>query len=163
MREYVREPADLEVIGRWIEAGSPRRGYYEAVRPLLKRDCLRCHGRASTVSGATSLDTYADVLPYAVSRGEPIQQIALRAHVHLFGGGLVLLVLTLLVSATAAPQRWRMGVSTALWGSLAAGVLSQYLAQLHVLWAYLTWLSGLGLAISFTAALGLIIREMWFR
>jgi len=163
MWEYVREPADIETVGRWIAAGSSRRGFYETVRPILKRDCWECHGRVGTRSGARPLEAYADVLPYAVTRGPPLKQLSLRAHAHLLGVGLVLLALTLLVNATSAPERLRVGVSAGLFLSLLGDVLGQYLAKLHGGFAYFTWLSGWGFVVSFVAALGLITRELWFK
>ena len=110
-----------------------------------------------------SLYSYAEVLPYALTRGVPLRQVAVRAHAHLFGVGLVLLVVALLVSATTAPQRGRVAICAALFLTLIGDVLGQFLAKLHGVLAYLTWLSGWGLVLSLTVALGLITHELWFR
>ncbi len=162
MREYVKSEADIKTICRWLDSGSGRLGYYESASPIIQRDCSQCHGKVPTVAGVGSLYTYADVLPYAMTRGSPIRKLSLRAHVHLFGIGLLLLILTMLANRTSIPHFLKLTISISLFGLLATDILSQYLAKLNDAFAYIVWISGLLLNISVVISILLVLRDIWF-
>ena len=162
MREYVKSEADIKTICRWLDSGSGRLGYYESASPIIQRDCSQCHGKVPTVAGVGSLYTYADVLPYAMTRGSPIRKLSLRAHVHLFGIGLLLLILTMLANRTSIPHFLKLTISISLFGLLATDILSQYLAKLNDAFAYIVWMSGLLLNIFVVISILLVLRDIWF-
>lgn len=160
MREYAKNDADVEMICQWLKSGGDRLGYYESASPIIQRDCSRCHGKIPTVAGA--LYTYADVLPYAKTRGVPIEKLSLRSHVHLFGIGLLLLILTMLINLTSMPDFLKLSISISLFGLLATDVLSQYLAKLNDIFAYSVWMSGLLFNLFVIISILLILRDIWF-
>jgi len=162
MREYVKNESDVETICRWLKAGGDRTGYYESSANIIHRDCSRCHGKVPTVAGAGALYTYADVLPYAITRGVPIGKLSLRAHIHLFGIGLLLLILTMLANRTLIPNFLKLAISISLFGLLATDILSQYLAKLHEAFAYIVWISGLLFNVFVIISILLIVRDIWF-
>ncbi len=163
MREYVKSDADIEAVCRWLKAGGDRTGYYESSAPIIHRDCSRCHGKVSTVAGAGALYTYADVLPYAITCGVPIGKLSLRAHVHLFGVGLLLLILTMLANRTSIPNLLKLTISISLFGLLAIDVLSQYLAKLNEAFAYIVWISGLLFNVFVVISILIVLCDIWFR
>jgi len=163
MREYVKNEGDVETLCRWLKSGGERVGYYESSVPIIHRDCSRCHGKIPTVAGAGSLYTYADVLPYAITRGIPIRKLSLRSHVHLFGIGLLLLILTMLVNRTSIPNLLKVAISISLFGLLAIDILSQYLAKLNEVFAYIVWISGLLFNVFIVISILIALCDIWVR
>ncbi|HIE28956.1 TPA: hypothetical protein EYP66_16905 [Candidatus Poribacteria bacterium] len=163
MREYVKSDADVETICRWLKFGGDRLGYYESASPIIQRDCSHCHGKIATIAGVGALYTYADVLPYAKTRGVPIEKLSLRSHVHLFGIGLLLLILTSLANRTSMPHLLKLATSISLFGLLTTDVLSQYLAKLSAIFAYIVWMSGLLFNLFVIISILLILCDIWLR
>jgi len=161
MRKYLKDERDSRALLEWTGAGAERLGFYETAWPALERNCFSCHGKNAAQSGLICLYTYADVVPYAATRGDAVKEISSRAHVHLLGLGTTLLALGLLVSATGLPRGWRITIVVVLFISLSVDILAQYLAKVLSPAGYVVWASGVLLALSMAVSAVVVVRDLW--
>lgn len=165
MYQHVADDADIETVASWIANGSREPAYESDIRPILKLSCTNCHNPTSTMTGAAPgmpLTSYAETLRYTQA-GYGWVKMAKQAHVHLFGIGTFLVVVTGIFAFSSFRPWVRNTLISVCWVSLILDVLSWWLTKYVPGFAYL--IVGAGAAMSGTAiamsALGLL--DMWVR
>lgn len=103
MYKHVTEDEDIDLVDEWIENGAKKEDEtYKTVENIIKLDCMNCHSKTSTMTGAIPsmpLQTYEEILSHTEA-GYSWSKMSKQAHIHMFGIAMFLIVVTLLFSYT---------------------------------------------------------------
>lgn len=163
MNQYVADDADIETVAKWIAGGKSEATYEAEVRPILRRDCTSCHNPGSTMTNAMPgmpLTTYQEVLPLTQA-GYSWVKMAKQAHVHLFGIGTFLALVTLIFAFTSFRPWLRTGLISLCWVALLLDVLSWWLTKYELGFAYVIVGAGAAMSGSAIAMSALAMLDLW--
>ncbi len=161
MGKYLRPSRDRDQVIEWLRKGGERTGFYEKVEPILARHCLSCHGASSTVAAGVSLVLYSDVQPYSAQRGPSTKKLIKQTHIHLFGIGSALVLISLLVSITRLHILVRAAFAVLPLSALLADVACWWWIRVWDGAAHLGWFAGLMLFVSAGVSILLIMVDLW--
>jgi len=163
MNQYVADEADIEAVSKWITSGKTEADYQKEIAPILNTACVSCHNPTSTMSGAMPglpLTTYKEVLAHSEA-GYSWVKMAKQAHVHLFGIG-TFLALVSLIFAFASFRPWvRNTLITAGWVALILDVLCWWLTKYELGFAYVIVGAGATMSGSAIGMCGLAMLDLW--
>ncbi len=165
MNQYVADDADIEAVSKWIANGKTEEEYKKTIAPIMSTACVSCHNPTSTMSGAMPglpLTTYKEVVKYTVA-GYSWVKMAKQAHVHLFGIGTFLALVTFIFAFTSFRPWFRSTVIAVTWIALILDVLCWWLTKYQLGFAYVivgagAAMSGGGIGMSVLALLDLWIK-----
>lgn len=109
MYKHVTEDESIAIVERWIDSGMSREGYEAEVKAVMEEDCTNCHSTGSTMTEAVPdmpLTGYDEVMVFT-TRGLPEGKLLRSLHTHLFGIGVALLALSLLLAMTDLRPAWK--------------------------------------------------------
>lgn len=163
MYQHVADDADIETVKTWIAEGSQEKAYTKDIRPILKLSCTSCHNPSSTMTGAAPgipLTSYKETLRYTEA-GYGWVKMAKQAHVHLFGIGTFLVLVTGIFAFTSFRPWIRNTLISVCWVALLLDVLSWWLTKYMPGFAYV--IVGAGAAMSGTAIAmsALALLDFW--
>lgn len=165
MYDYVTVDESIDEVASWVQGGRDRQVFHDSVMPILQEDCTNCHSRGSTMTDAAPgmpLTSYEDVLPLAEA-GLPWARLASQSHTHLFGIGLFVTLLALLMAHTDYRGWLKViligGAFLGLWGDVLSWLAGKYTeaAGLGI------YLAGALLSASVVAMALLVILDLWLR
>ena len=165
MYEYVADDEDIEIVQQWIAEGASKEFFNEEVRPIMKADCTKCHSKSSTMSKAMNsmpLGKYEQVLELTEG-GYTWAKMSRQAHLHLFGIGVFLAILSLLM-AHSSYFPWIRNLlivtsSVFLWLDVLGWWLTKYLIE----FAYVIYIAGAVMSASILAMCVLVLLDTWVR
>ncbi|MDA3962870.1 MAG: hypothetical protein PF961_18965 [Planctomycetota bacterium] len=163
MYEYVADDADIEVVANWISNGSSEEVFEQSIKPIMRRDCTSCHNPTSTMSDAMPgmpLTTYAEVTKHTKA-GYSWVKMAKQAHVHLFGIGTFLIIVTTIFAFTSFPSWIRSTLITITWTALLIDVLCWWITKYYLIFAYLIVGAGSAMSGGIIAMAGLALLDCW--
>lgn len=70
MYDFVTDDESIDAVHRWIEAGASRETYERDIRPVMQKDCTKCHNSTATRSYARTdmpMSGYEDVVSWTKS------------------------------------------------------------------------------------------------
>ena len=163
MYEYVVDDEDIETVQRWIDGGAKKAVFKAEVHPIFKADCTKCHSKSSTLTKAMPslpLGRFKEALPLTQA-GYTWAKMARQAHMHLFGIGLFLAILSLLLAHSSYyPWIRILLISTStifLWIDVLGWWLTKYLVE----FAYAIYFAGAVMSTSILAMCVLVFLDMW--
>ena len=163
MYEYVADDEDIETVQGWIDGGAKKAAFKAEVLPIFKADCTKCHSKSSTLTKAMPgipLTKYEDVLPL-IQAGYTWAKMSRQAHMHLFGIGLFLAILSLLLAHSSYyPWIRILLISTStifLWIDVLGWWLTKYLIE----FAYAIYFAGAVMSTSILAMSVLVFLDIW--
>ncbi|MCK6490259.1 MAG: hypothetical protein L6R48_18430 [Planctomycetes bacterium] len=165
MNQYVADDADIETVAKWIAGGKSEATYEAEVRPILRRDCTSCHSPGSTMTDAMPgmpLTTYQEVLPLTQA-GYSWVKMAKQAHVHLFGIGTFLALVTLIFAFTSFRPWLRITAISVTWTALLLDVLCWWLTKYELGFAYVIVGAGAAMSGGAIAMSALALLDLWVR
>jgi hypothetical protein len=159
MNEFVADESDIEAMEQWIASGKTEAEYDKTIAPILNTSCVSCHNPTSTMTGAMPglpLTSYKEVLSHTEA-GYSWVKMAKQAHVHLFGIGTFLALVSFIFAFTSFRPWIRNTVITVGWVALILDVLCWWLTKYHLSFAYV--IVGAGAAMS-SSAIGMCFLSM---
>jgi hypothetical protein len=166
MYEYVVDDEDIETVEFWIEQGKKDDAIFkDQVMPILADDCTSCHNRSSTKTKAAPnipLTSFEAVLTYTEA-GYSWGAMARQAHLHLFGIGTFLVILSLLFAYTDVFPwiKYTLIISSAF--GLWTDVLCWWLTKYYVNFAYVIFFAGGVLCGSIILMSILSLIDLWVK
>ena len=159
MKQYFATEQERHAVLEWLDQGSERKRFYR-IYPIIERRCLACHG-AGMSRGDVSLVDWADTLEVVLEPGVPTRKLLQQTHVHLFGMGFLLLVVSFFWSRARFSRRLRLSLILSLYLALSIDISSWWLAKFSSFFASMIWLSGMVLYPSLFLVLLLTIYDLW--
>lgn len=163
MYEYVADDEDIEIVQQWIAEGASEEFFKEEVLPIMKADCTKCHSKSSTMSKAITsmpLGNYEQVLAQTKG-GYSWGKMSRQAHLHLFGIGVFLALLSgLMAYSSYYPWIRNLLIATStifLWLDVLGWWLTKYMVE----FAYLIYVSGTLMSGSILAMCVLVLLDIW--
>lgn len=163
MYEYVADDEDIEIVQQWIAEGAGKAFFKEQVQPILKADCVKCHSKSSTMTKAVPglpMGKYKQVLKFTEG-GYTWAKMSRQAHLHLFGIGVFLAILSLLMAFTDYYPWVRnlliAAASIFLWFDVLGWWLTKYLVE----FAYLIYIAGAFMSASILTMSALVLLDIW--
>ena len=165
MYEYVADDGDIEIVQEWIDGGATKEFFKEEVQPILKADCTKCHSKTSTMTKAIPgmpLGKYEQVLPLTKA-GYTWAKMSRQAHLHLFGIGVFLAIISgLLAYSSYYPWIRNLLIATStifLWIDVLGWWLTKYLVE----FAYVIYTAGTLMSASILAMCVLVLLDIWIQ
>lgn len=165
MYEYVADDEDIDTVQKWIDEGMKEDSFKAEVQPIMKADCTSCHSKSSTKTKAVPgipLGKFEEVKAQA-SAGYTWAKMSRQAHFHLFGIGVFLAILSLLMAhSNYFPWIRNLLISTAtifLWIDVMGWWFTKYLIE----FAYVIYVAGAIMSGSILAMAGLVFLDLWVR
>lgn len=161
MRKNLKSEKQLQTILEWIKNGAARESY-GPVQVIIEDRCLRCHnpfGKAS-FRPFTNYERVKDLT--RPDEGMSFERLALLTHQHLFGMGLLVLALSLVLLGTA----WTRNITTVLILAGFSGVLLDvggwWLTKLHGGLAPVVLIGGVMTGLFFALGIGAVWWDFLF-
>ena len=165
MYEYVADDEDIVVVEKWIESGKKNDQHFiDNVLPIFEADCTSCHSKSSTKTKAAPnipLKTYEDIL-ITTEAGYSWGSMARQAHLHLFGIGTFLAILSIIMSFSSIREPIKMILISAASIALWVDVLGWWLTKYFVNFAYVIFGAGGIMSSSIIAMAALCLADLWF-
>lgn len=165
MYQYVADDADIETVSTWITSGKSEADYEKNVAPIMNTACVSCHNPTSTMTGAMPglpLTSYKEVVSHSEA-GYSWVKMAKQAHVHLFGIGTFLAIVSL-IFAFASFRPWiRNTIISVGWIALILDVLCWWLTKYELGFAYVIVGAGAAMSGSAIGMCGLSMLDLWIR
>lgn len=165
MYEYVADDMDIDTVRKWIDEGAEETFFKEEVLPILKADCTKCHSKSSTQTKAIPgmpLGKFEDVHPLTQA-GYTWAKMSRQAHLHLFGIGVFLALLSLLMAHSSFHGWIRNLLITTSTISLWLDVLGWWLTKYIADFAYVIYIAGATMSASILAMCVLVLADLWVR
>lgn len=156
------DPADAAKISAWIHAGTLDEGYQETVQPILEAKCYECHdGSNPHLPDLTNDDVVLDLT--ALDTGASIVTLVRISHIHLFGITFIFFIMGHIFSHALIKPNWLkclvMGVPFV---AIVLDIGSWYLTKLNPAFAWVIYIGGIGMALSFSFMWFTSMYQMWF-
>jgi hypothetical protein len=168
MYQYVADDEDITAVLKWVKEGATKEAYEESIAPIMNTSCVSCHNPTSTMSGAMPglpLTSYEEVHKYS-EPGYSWTKMSKQAHVHLFGIGAFLVIVTLIFAFSSFRPWFRNLLICTSWVALLLDVLCWWLTKYELSFAYIivgagAAMSGSAIGMSFLALLDMWIVVPW--
>lgn len=156
------EPEDSAKITMWIHDGADETAYQEAVQPLIEDNCLGCHdgsnphipnlGQFSVVQDLTAVDT-----------GVSVYTLVRVSHIHLFGITFIFFIMGFIFTHALIRPVWIKCVAVGVpFLAIVLDIMSWYLTKIHPGFAWVVYLGGIAMALSFAFMWVTSMYQMWF-
>lgn len=165
MAQYVVDDEDTAAVSKWISSGKTEEEYKKTVAPIMKAACTGCHNPTSTMTGAMPglpLTNYKEVVSHA-NAGYSWVKMAKQAHVHLFGIGTFLVLISFIFAFTSFKPWFRNVVITAGWVALILDVLCWWLTKYELSFAYVIVVAGGTMSTSAIGMCALSMLDLWVK
>jgi len=156
------DPADSATISAWINKGADDTVYTKTIQPILEANCYACHdGSNPHRPNLTKVDVVKDLT--AVDTGASIYTLIRVSHIHLFGITFIFFIMGHIFSHALVKPVWLKCTVIGLpFVSLILDIGSWYLTKINPNFAWVVYLSGIGMALSFTFMWFTSMYQMWF-
>lgn len=156
------ETEQRHVIMQWLSNGAPESAYQSTVRPIIEKQCLRCHQPASGLP-IPDLSNYAEVQKVInIDTGVSLHSLMRVSHIHLFGIGLVLLGVGMIFRRVRMVS-WQKSILVVLpFAAIFTDILTWFLTKWDPVYAYIIVGSGAMLGLSLATQIILSLYQLWF-
>lgn len=156
------EPEDAALISAWIHSGADDAGYTETIEPILDENCTGCHDESNPhLPNLTQFEVVKDLT--AVDTGASIVTLVRISHIHLFGITFIFFIMGHIFSHALIRPTWLkclvMGVPFL---AIVLDIGSWYLTKLNPAFAWVIYIGGIGMAMSFAFMWFTSMYQMWF-
>lgn len=165
MYQYVADDADIDTVSKWITSGKSEADYEKDIAPIMNTACVSCHNPTSTMTGAMPglpLTSFKEVVSHSEA-GYSWVKMAKQAHVHLFGIGTFLAIVSLIFAFTSFRPWIRNTTISVGWVALILDVLCWWLTKYELSFAYVIVVAGAAMSGSAIGMCGLSMLDLWIR
>jgi Na+-transporting NADH:ubiquinone oxidoreductase subunit C len=153
---------DRHVIVEWLKQDTPKADYSSKILPILTKTCLKCHTPASGLN-IPDLSSYAAIREVTkLDTGESLHTLVKLSHIHLFGIGLVLLILGNIFLLTVLPGWIKYPMIVTPFLAVFIDILSWFLTKWDPVYAYTVIIAGTSLGVSLGAQILISLYQIWF-
>jgi hypothetical protein len=164
MYKEVSNDKDIDKVEQWVANGADKKVFKQDILPIMKRDCTKCHSRTSTMTDAIPsmpLSTYKEVMSQTHA-GYSWKKMSKQAHVHLFGIGTFLLIITMIFAYSSLFSWLKNLLIIVSWVALFADVLCWWVTKYVLGFAYFIVLAGAAMSGSVIIICILSLMDLWF-
>lgn len=156
------EPDDAASITAWIHNGSPKDGYSETIQPILENNCIGCHDESNP--HIPNLTKFDEILELTKSdTGVSVYTLIRVSHIHLFGITFIFFIMGFIFTHALVRPRWLKCVVIGVpFLAIILDIGSWYLTKIHPGFAWVVYIGGIGMAISFAFMWFTSMYQMWF-
>ena len=148
-------------IVAWLKSGELQSHYSSVIKPILSKDCTRCHSPASGM-GLPDLSNYAGVQQVAhIDTGQSLHSLVRLSHIHLFGIALLLLGVGLIFRHARIKDWLKNGLIVLPFIAMFIDVLAWFLTKWDPVYAYTVVIAGAILGLSLAAQILISLYQMW--
>jgi hypothetical protein len=148
-------------IVAWLKSGTPKDRFQAQVKPILQRDCVRCHSPTAGM-GLPDLTNYQGVLKVAkVDTGQSILSLVRLSHIHMFGIGLLLLSVGLIFHRAEGPHWLMSSVILIPFLSVFVDIASWFLTKWDPVYAYTLVIAGAVMGVGLAIQILTSLYQMW--
>ncbi|MBL4692002.1 MAG: hypothetical protein JKY92_01570 [Magnetovibrio sp.] len=161
MKDMVN-PEDSAKISDWIHKGSDQTTYTNTIQPILEDNCVACHDGSSPHRPNLTDPKVLEELT-AVDTGASIYTLVRVSHIHLFGLTFIFFIMGQVFShALVRPVWFKCTVVAVPFVAIVLDIGSWYLTKLNPNFAWIIYVGGIGMGLSFTYMWFVSIYQMWF-
>lgn len=159
---------DVEEIVLWIKDGAEAERFQDKVAPILEEDCYDCHGDDEDTRMSYPhnpiLQGYSNVMEMVqVDTGADVLTLIRVSHIHLFGMTFIFFIVGLIfLHAKVQPACVKCIILITPFIAILVDIFSWYLTKIYHPFAWVVYLSGVVMALSFTAQWIISMYQMWF-
>lgn len=156
------DPEDAARISAWIHTGAEDAGYQDTVQPILEDNCYACHdGSNPHLPNLTNIDVVQELT--AVDTGASVYTLVRVSHIHLFGITFIFFIMGHIFSHALVRPIWLKCVVVGVpFLAIVLDIGSWYLTKLNPGFAWVIYLGGIGMALSFAFMWFTSMYQMWF-
>lgn len=161
MADMMPEEHLATVLG-WVREGAPEEVYAETIQPILEDHCAMCHNGMMNPH-IPNLTKY-EVLKELAARDTGMSVITLIrvSHIHLFGITFIFFVVGFIYSHALVKPTWiKCAVIGVPFLAIIADIMSWYLTKLNPAFAYVVFIGGIAMALSFSVMWFTSMYQMW--
>jgi hypothetical protein len=163
MEQYLPNPADKNKILNWIQDGAHEEEFEKNIKPILTRNCMRCHSPIGVMS-QRPLTSYTEVMEVVqIDRGEPPALWARVAHTHIQSIAIMLFLLGGVFSLTSLSTKIKAVVVSIPFLDLLADFGSRFLAKYNADLVYVMMGTGAILGLSLAVMILVPLYELWMK
>lgn len=148
------------VIG-WVRRGVDPQEYETRIQPIIEKRCLQCHDGSNP--HIADLSTYEKVTEVAqIDTGMDIFTLVRVSHIHLFGITFIFFITGLIFSHAFVRPVWFKATVVALpFLAIMLDISAWYLTKLHPAFAWVVFIGGALLGISFAIQWCVSMYQLW--
>ncbi len=146
----------------WLKSGATEKGYKKTIRPILAKNCLKCHSPSSGMK-IPDLTTYFGLRAVAqVNTGVSLQSLMKISHIHLFGIGLVAFGIGMIFRFAVLPPPVKYTLTLLPFAAIFVDILSWFLTKQDPVYAYTIFISGAVLGAAWAGQMFISLYQIWF-
>ncbi|MFQ5755893.1 MAG: SPW repeat protein [Acidiferrobacterales bacterium] len=155
------QPEERHDVIAWLHSGALEKDYVSRIRPILEKDCLKCHSPASGLK-VPDFSTFQGVHELAkVDTGASILSLVKLSHIHLFGIGLVAVGLGFVFQMTTV-RTWLKNLLLLLpFVVILVDISTWFVTKWDPIYAYTIVASGALLGLAWAAQILISLYQMW--
>jgi hypothetical protein len=155
-------PEDAATISAWIHKGAEESAYIETIKPIIDGNCLSCHhGMNPHIPNLKKFDEIQALA--ATDTGASIYTLVRVSHIHLFGLTFIFFIMGLVFSHALVRPVWFKCMVIALpFGAIVLDIGSWYLTKVNPNFAWIIYVGGIGMGLSFAFMWVTSVYQMWF-
>ncbi|MFC1588938.1 hypothetical protein ACFL3P_01555 [Pseudomonadota bacterium] len=160
--------ADIDAIVSWIESGAEEEGYTSKVEPIMEQRCFGCHGDSDEARTLyphnITLQGYDNVMKtVGIDHGVDLMTLVRVSHIHLFGMTFIFFIVGgIFLHSHIRPAPLKCLILITPFISILLDIFSWYLTKIYQPFSWVIYISGMLMALAFTAQWCLSMYQMWF-
>ncbi len=160
MAGYIQTEDRYRVV-KWLRSGAPEKEYQSRIRPIIAKNCVKCHSPASGLE-IPDLSTYSGIREVSkVDTGESLHTLMKLSHIHLLGIGLVLLGVGFIFTLAVLPPWIKYLLILTPFLAIFADVLAWFLTKWDPHYAYTVVTAGALLGFALAAQILISLYQIW--
>ena len=156
------DPEDAARITVWIHDGASEAGYQDVVQPIIEGNCIACHdGSNPHIPNLAKFDVLQELT--AVDTGVSVYTLVRVSHIHLFGITFIFFIMGFIFSHALIKPIWVKCVVIGVpFLAIILDIMSWYLTKINPGFAWVVYLGGIAMALSFAFMWITSMYQMWF-
>ena len=162
MKLMTSEQNRLKIIN-WVHKGANEQAFYDTgIRAIINNSCIKCHNEAAGLP-IPDFTLFENVAARAkIDTGASFSSLARVSHIHLFGIAFIFMFVGLIFSlATGVPKYLKATVIVMPYVFLVLDISSWWLTKLNPNFAWLVFVGGSMMGLSFVFMWVISMYEMW--
>jgi uncharacterized membrane protein len=146
----------------WAHSGGSMEDYEKEIKPIVEESCLGCHdGSNPHLPNLSKYEVLHDLI--AVDTGANILTLVRISHIHLFGITFIFFIVGYIFTHALVRPVWvKCAVIAVPFLCILLDILSWYLTKLNPLFAWVIYIGGFFMALSFAFMWIVSMYQMWF-
>jgi len=157
------QPEERHHVIAWLKSGAPEKQYASRIRPILEKNCFKCHSPASGLK-VPDFTTFAGLHKVAkVDTGASILSLVRLSHIHLFGIGLIAFGIGFIFQM-ATLRAWLKNLLLLLpFAAILADIVTWFLTKWDPIYAYTVVATGVLLGAAWAGQIVISLYQLWFQ